>query len=136
MVSRTSFSGSTLKSTLIPVFFVKLSAVSFCRSTIWGLLTMRTRTVFALLPPPPAPHPVTAPIDAHAAAAAASASFPLLISLPLLVLKGAGAPGGPRQGPPRDSVSGSARRSAPPRGRPSSRRCGVRLGSGLRYLLI
>jgi hypothetical protein len=35
----------------MPVCFVKLSAVNFCRSTICGLLTIRTE--IALLPPPP-----------------------------------------------------------------------------------
>ena len=42
ILSRTSFSGSTVKFTLMPVCFVKLSAVSFCRSTICGLFTMST----------------------------------------------------------------------------------------------
>src|SRR4051812_31234455 len=88
IVSRTSFSGSTLKSTLIPVFLVKLSAVSFCRSTICGVLTIRTRTVFELLPPPPAPQPATPTLDAPAATAVASPSLQLLIACPPRFPKG------------------------------------------------
>ena len=39
----------------MPVSLVKLSAVSFCRSTIWGLLTISTLMLSA--PPPPTPPP-------------------------------------------------------------------------------
>ncbi len=55
ILSRTSFSGSTVKFTPMPVSLVKFSAVSCCRSTIWGLLTISTLMVSG--PPPPAPPP-------------------------------------------------------------------------------
>ena len=75
VLSRRSFSGSTVKLTLMPVCLVKLSAVSFWRSTIWGLLTINTLTLSAppplappLAPPPPAPE--------HAESAADTVSTP------------------------------------------------------------
>ena len=87
IVSRTSFSGRTLNWTLMPVCLVKLSAVSFCRSTICGLLTIRTRTVFEPAPPPPPPpapalHPASATTPAVAPIAAASDALLLSISSP------------------------------------------------------
>ncbi len=55
ILSRTSFSGSTVKLTLMPVSFVKCAAVSFCNSIICGLFTMSTLIVSPPEPVPPAP---------------------------------------------------------------------------------
>src|SRR5881227_3494149 len=41
----------------MPVCLVKLSAVSFCRSTICGLFTISTLMLSAPPPPAPPPHP-------------------------------------------------------------------------------
>ena len=57
--------------TSIPVSAVKWSAVSCCRSTIWGLFTIRTLMEFAPPPPPPAPQPA----HPDAARARATASY-------------------------------------------------------------
>ena len=57
-VSRMSCSTLTTKFTLMPVSFVKFAAVSFCSSSIGGLLTINTLiecVPLLLLPPPPAP---------------------------------------------------------------------------------
>ncbi len=62
ILSRTSFSGRTVKLTLIPVSAVKCLAVSCCRSTICGLLTIRTLIESAPPPPPPAPQPAAHPV--------------------------------------------------------------------------
>src|SRR6476646_2377461 len=72
ILSRTSFSGSTVKFTLMPVALVKLSAVSFCRSTIWGLFTMST--LMLLGPPPPGPPPQPAQPLARSDSPAAAAT--------------------------------------------------------------
>src|ERR1051325_8294437 len=72
ILSRTSFSGSTVKLTLMPVCLVKLSAVSRCRSIICGLLTIRTLMLFGPLPPGPPPHPAHPVRVSTKAAAAAS----------------------------------------------------------------
>src|SRR4051812_13242485 len=55
ILSRTSFSGRTVKFTEMPVCLVKLAAVSLCRSIICGLLTIRTSMLSA--PPEPALEP-------------------------------------------------------------------------------
>src|SRR3954467_6177679 len=55
ILSRTSFSGSTVKFTWMPVVLVKLASVGRGRALICGLLTMRTLMVSG--PPPPGPPP-------------------------------------------------------------------------------
>src|SRR5258708_5285049 len=62
ILSGTSFSGRAVKLTLMPVCLVKLAAVSFCRSSIWGLFTIST---FTDLPPLPLPPPAPAQPDAR-----------------------------------------------------------------------
>lgn len=84
ILSRTSFSGSAVKLTLMPVALVKWSAVSFWRSIIGGLLTISTLMEWpAGLPAPPAP--------AHAASRAmprptAAAGTALLVPRVLMVV--------------------------------------------------
>src|SRR5580765_3862381 len=90
-LSRRSFSGSTVKLTLMPVCLVKLSAVSFCRSTIWGLLTMSTLTVSLPPPPrPPPPHPAhpLSPTALAAATATTVGTARFLGTIALLLMRG------------------------------------------------
>src|SRR5512141_2559008 len=60
----------------MPVSFVKLSAVSRCRSSIWGLLTIRTLMAFGSPAefPPPAPAQAEALSATHRAPAANAAT--------------------------------------------------------------
>src|SRR3954465_3161802 len=51
----------------MPVCLVKLTAVSFCSASIWGLLTISTLTDFPP-PPPPPPPPAAGPPGAAATA--------------------------------------------------------------------
>src|SRR3954464_13045184 len=75
ILSRTSFSGSTVKFTPMPVCFVKYSAVSFCRSTIWGLLTIRT-LMLSEPPPAPPPQPAAQPPNASPSPSSGAARRP------------------------------------------------------------
>src|SRR3954468_11995501 len=60
----------------MPVCLVKLSAVSFCSASIWGLLIISTLTDFPPPPPPPPPlappEPPPPPAPAHPAATTAT----------------------------------------------------------------
>src|SRR5919107_1374723 len=72
ILSRTSFSGSTVKFTLMPVSLVKFAAVSCCRSTICGLFTISTLMLLAPPPPPPAPQPAQPPSRASTSGTAST----------------------------------------------------------------
>src|SRR3712207_321664 len=74
ILSRTSFSGSTVKFTAIPVSAVKCSSVSCCRSTICGLLTISTLMVFGPPPVGPPPQPAHPPTPTASAVARVTAS--------------------------------------------------------------
>src|SRR3954454_5086640 len=78
ILSRTSFSGRTVKFTPMPVCLVKFAAVSRCRSIICGLLTISTLMLLAppapvFWPPHPA-HPVVRAATSRAAAVADTAA--------------------------------------------------------------
>src|SRR5215217_627676 len=75
ILSRTSFSGRTVKFTEMPVSAVKFSLVNCWRSTIWGLFTISTLMVSGPPPvgPPPQPaHPLTPTASVLAVAAAST----------------------------------------------------------------
>src|ERR1700754_524243 len=82
ILSRTSFSGSTVKMTVIPVSFVKCSAVSRCRSIICGLLTISTLMLFAPPLPTPPPHPAQAVLDTSTTRASSAARTPVRFIAP------------------------------------------------------
>src|SRR5215213_7141833 len=71
---RISFSGLTLKFTVIPDSFVN-SPACFWSASIWGLLTIKTLIVLSAPPPPPPPPPAT-PAPAHAEVATNKADKP------------------------------------------------------------
>jgi hypothetical protein len=81
ILSRTSFSGSTVKLTLMPVDLVKLAAVSFCRSSICGLFTISTLMEWPpeLPPEPPAPEQAASSVPQTASASGGSRRCGLLV---------------------------------------------------------
>src|SRR5690348_9948928 len=58
----------------MPVSLVKLSAVSSCRSTIWGLFTISTLMLLGPPPPGPPPQPAQPLARSDSPAAAATAT--------------------------------------------------------------
>src|SRR4029453_6032572 len=70
---RISFSGLTVKFTVMPDFFVN-SAACFRSASIWGFLTIKT--LIELSAPPPPPPPPAPPAPAQAVAATNNAERP------------------------------------------------------------
>src|SRR4029453_4753429 len=72
---RISFSGLTVKFTVMPDSFVN-SPACFCSASICGLLTIKTLIVLAPPPPPPPPAPPAPPAPAQAEVATNNADKP------------------------------------------------------------